>query len=251
MQSSRRIILLLGVVCFCFFGASRLYAEPKQIIFYDEYPPFSFQKNGEAQGLWVDLIEAILTDMQVPYELQIYPFKRALHSAKNGDGVVVGVVKNEQRTTFLDYSEPFYVEKNLLWMRKGHAFKFTNVEDLKGYSLGIKLGWSYGDEFDHAKEAELFSIIDGDTKQLYALLDAKRLDAVVDNDLAAQRLIPKLNLSHELESLSEPLLLANIYLATQKGRDPEFLAAFNRSLKKLKSSNRLAEIQARFRETMN
>lgn len=247
MNRPQVFTVLFGAMALCLFGSKSLYAEPKQVIFYDDYPPFSFQQNGEAQGLWVDLIEAILSDMNIPYELQVYPFKRALHSAKTGEGVVVGIVKNEQREAFLDYSDSFYVEKNLLWVRKGHSFEFTKIPDLKGHTLGIKLGWSYGDEFDQAKEAQWFSTIDGEIKQLYALLDAERLDALVDNDLAAPKLISKLNLKHELVSLSQPLLLASIYLAMKKGSDPRFLAAFNQTLSKLKKSNRLKEIQSQFR----
>ncbi|GLQ30142.1 substrate-binding periplasmic protein [Litoribrevibacter albus] len=242
-----------GFLFLCFFlglfCASVSWAEPKNIIFYEDNAPFSYQLNSEPEGLWVRLVRDILDDMKIPYRFSMYPFKRALHSAKAGEGVVVGIVKNDERLELLDHSEPFYVERNLLWVREGQSFNFKDIADLSGLVLGIKLGWSYGDDFDRAKHEKKFQAIDGNVKKLYALLDAKRLDALVDNDLAAPKNIASLNLTNKFESLPEPLLLANIYLALKRDSDPQFLIDFNRSLTKLRKQGRLAEIQTAFRKT--
>lgn len=236
------IILFLS----CHSMLNRADDKVETLIFYDEYPPFCYQDNGQTKGLFVDVVTAIFDDMGVAYKIKSYPFKRAMLSADMGEGIVVGIIKNNDRQRSLDYSSPFYIDKNVLFVSKGHAFPFSSINDLKGKRVGVKLGWSYGVEFDQATNNKLFTPIVGEPKQLYTLLQTGKLDAVVGNELSIPSLIKILRAPVEVESLPIPLLMADLYLAVQKGTKAELIEQFNYHVGRIKVSGEYDNILAKY-----
>jgi polar amino acid transport system substrate-binding protein len=237
------ITLLLS----CHGMLSRAEGNVETLIFYHENPPFSYQEDGQVKGLFVDVVTAIFDDMGVAYTIKTYPFKRAMLFANKGGGIVVGIIKNDEREKSLDYSSSFYIEKSVLFVSKGHGFPFNSINDLKGKRVGVKLGWSYGAEFDQATDNKLFTPIVGEPKQLYTLLQAGKLDAVIGRELYIPDLIKILRAPLEVESLPIPLLIADLYLAVKKGTKAELIEKFNYHIELIKLSGEYDNILAKYR----
>jgi len=216
---------------------SRAEGDVETLIFYDDFPPFSYLVDGQPKGLFIDVVTAIFDDMGEAYEIKSYPIKRALLSASKGQGIVVGILKNEERQKIFDYSSSFYIEKSMLFVSKGHTFPFSSVNDLKGKRVGVKLGWSYGSKFDQARNAQLFTPVVGEPKQLYALLKTGRLDAVVGNELSVPSLTKVMIPPVQIEALSTPLLMADLYIAAKKGTKTELIEKFNNHMTQIKVSD--------------
>ena len=230
----------------CLSMLSRAEGDVETLIFYDDFPPFSYLVDGQPKGLFIDVVTAIFDDMGEAYEIKSYPIKRALLSASKGQGIVVGILKNEERQKIFDYSSSFYIEKSMLFVSKGHTFPFSSVNDLKGKRVGVKLGWSYGSKFDQARNAQLFTPVVGEPKQLYALLKTGRLDAVVGNELSVPSLTKVMIPPVQIEALSTPLLMADLYIAAKKGTKTELIEKFNNHMTQIKVSDVYKDILKKY-----
>ena len=95
--------------------------------------------------------------------------------------------RTRERLTMFHFSEPIYA--NYVWLvtRSDATFAFNGMQDLKGKTVGIVRGTSYGDEFD-ANRNSLFQV-EEDTgshgARLKKLLN-RRMDVMVFGDRRSQ-----------------------------------------------------------------
>lgn len=120
------------------------------------------------------------------------------------------------------------------------------ISDLKGKRVGVKLGWSYGEEFDRAKERKLFTTTVGSPKQIYNLLDLGRLDTVVDNKLSGIGTINDLSLNQSIEALPQYLVLGGIYIAVKRGTNTELIKKFNHHVSRIRDNGEYEKILAKY-----
>ncbi|MFC0351604.1 substrate-binding periplasmic protein [Undibacterium danionis] len=111
-------------------------------------------------------------------DVRRYPWRRVLHNATNGEGLVFGIYKTPERLQIYIFSEPVYSDKIWLVYRCEDSFTFNSVADLKGKTIGIVQGSSAGDEFD-SQVNQLFKA-EYNTSSLagrFSKLYQKRMDA--------------------------------------------------------------------------
>jgi len=221
-------------------------AQAETLLFYEDYWPFSYIENAQTKGLYYDLATSIFDSMEKDYSVEVYPFKRSLMLSMSGKGLVVGIFKTDERSIELEFSEPFYQEESVLFVNKDNKFPFNAMSDLKGRQIGVKLGWSYGAEFDQAKESKLFTTVVGSTEQIYRLLELGRLDAVVDNKLSGISTINDLKVNQSIDVLPKPLVIGGIHIAAKKGLKSELLKQFNRHVSRIRDNGEYHKILNRY-----
>jgi polar amino acid transport system substrate-binding protein len=134
-------------------------------------------------GILVDVEILNYLQTQLPaysMVLEFYPWKRAFDMATNGEAGIFPLSKTEERLQIFEYSEAFNTDNIILVVLKGKEFPFQRIEDLKGKTLGISLGSSYGPEFERGKK-EIFTVEEnsGDPGSRLKKLLAERVDAVL------------------------------------------------------------------------
>lgn len=111
-------------------------------------PPFlMFSSKTEPYGIMVDIVGTVFKENGYTLEHIIQPWKRCLHSIKNGK---VDLVPNAsyklQRTEFSRYSYPIY-ETNIALFYKANRFnsppQFLSQEDIASYKVGGVSGFNY------------------------------------------------------------------------------------------------------------
>jgi len=234
-----RFFILCSVI-----NTAKIHAET--LLFYDDYPPYSYTEKSETKGLFFEVVSTVFKSMETEYMVEAYPFKRSLIMAMEGEGIVVGIFKTDERSLKLDFSKPFYHEKSVLYVNKENTFPFSSINDLKGKRVGVKLGWSYGAEFDQAKKRKLFTTTVGLPKQMYHLLALGRLDTVVDNELSGKGIINELNLNQKIEALPRQLIIGGIYIATKKGTNTQLIKKFNHHVSRIRESGVYEKILAKY-----
>ena len=209
---------------------------PALIVVDSGNPPFMYDANGEAAGLYPLLLKAIFGRLNIPMEIKAYPWKRALSMGEAGEAGVGGIYKNEKRLEIYDYSDKIYTENLMLYVKKGSGFKFETLDDLKGKEVGVILGWSYGDAFDKAREASLFHVqeVTTDNSNFEKLLQGK-VDYVVAIDIAADHIIREMKVEDQIEKLATPIAVNDTFLVFAKSTQPkDLLAKFNQTLSAMK-----------------
>jgi len=191
--------------------------------------PFMYEKDNQAAGLYPLLLQDAFKRMGVPATVEAYPWKRALVMGESGEAGIGGIYKTELRLKIYDYSAPLFFEKLLIYVKKGNGFEFNTVNDLKGKTLGVMSGWSYGDIFDQAKAQGLFKVeeVSTDIANFEKLL-LGRVDGVIAIELTAQQIISEKQYVGQIEVLATPLSINATYLVFAKSlQQTALLEKFN------------------------
>jgi len=179
--------------------------------------PFMYEADGQAAGLYPLAIAEAYRRMGTEVTIAAVPWKRALDGADNALNGVAGLYKTEDRLKKYDYSDKLFDEVVMIYVRKGHGFPFATVDDLKGRSVGVIRGWSYGDAFDTARRDGLFIAEEaaGD-EQNFAILDAGHIDCILAIGEAAAAAIASHGWHEQFEALALPLSKNPSYVAFNK-----------------------------------
>ena len=212
-------------------------------------PPKYYLENKVPKGILIDIMRYVETETDYSFDIQLYPWKRAYYSALNGKGGVIGLSKNSERLKIFDFSDVMYYDDMMLVVLKGNEFSFENIEDLKGKTLGVCRGVSYGDEFEKGKK-NIFKIDeDNNSVQRLKKLLAKRFDVALIGP-------GKLGIIQVIKQDSELLRKKDEFVILPKPfrRDPnflgflktmkmgDFLKEFNQALKKGHKSGAIQKI---------
>lgn len=208
----------------------------------DSYPPVIHLAQGRPRGFLVEVLERVEPRLQVHFDVQLMPWKRAYVLALRGQGGLIGVSRNQEREGLLDFSRPIYNDDIRVVVLKGHGFQFRELADLRGRRVGGVSGASYGEHVDVAIRDGLFTV-DRDIGQVSRLrkLLAGRLDAAFIGN-GERGFEWQLSSHPELEEqrdkfelLPVPLARDPLHLAFPKVlQQRDFLAQFDQLTKELK-----------------
>ncbi|MGX1981751.1 L-arginine-binding protein [Thermolongibacillus altinsuensis] len=125
-----------------------------------DYAPFEYidtAKGNEIIGFDVDLAKMITKELGYELEIVDMDFNGLIPALQAGkvDFVLAGMTPTEERKKNADFSDVYYVAKNMIVAKKGSGIK--TVEDLKGKTVGVQLG----------------SIQEGEAKKLAKTIDMK------------------------------------------------------------------------------
>jgi ABC-type amino acid transport substrate-binding protein len=191
--------------------------------------------------------------LDVAFDIRKYPWNRLLQNLNNGEGLALGLSKTQERLQTLHFSDPVYA--NYVWLvtRSDAVFPFRTLSDLKGKSLGVTRGSSYGEAFEREKNI-LFDVEEDEfalSARLNKLLN-HRMDALLFqhrgarpeqvetllNSWAAQHQLP-LPPGVSFRVLPKPLLIDPIHFAIRADLDDGLIARINQAIAKGKRNGEL------------
>ena len=146
---------------------------------HDGFPKY-FEHEGQAKGIVVDISKHCLNQMQVPYLIQLMPWKRAYTMAGRSEGGVIGLSVSDERLALFDFSDPIFTEHIVLVVQKGREFAYQNLADLQDKLIGATIGTSYGTAYDDAVASGNLTIVGfNDTRSGLGMLQRGRIDAIL------------------------------------------------------------------------
>ena len=117
-----------------------------------EYPPLEYKDaGGRPEGVAVEMVTQIMTDLGHRLYIEVLPWTRALKMVRYGKAdAIFTIFKNAAREGFLDYSEAVLISQLVaLYAPAGSPFDFDgDLEALKPYKIGVVSTISYGQAFD-------------------------------------------------------------------------------------------------------
>ncbi len=149
----------------------------------DDFPPFSFSKNGETTGIDVDIVNELGKRLGINFEITLMPWKRLLFMTQNGEFEgSMSLFKTNEREKFAIFTHPIHYSTFVLFVKKGNEFNFTSIKDLYGKTIMKDAGFSIGYEFDQAikeKKIKIFEIFE--FRDFFWSIINKDYDAFVNN----------------------------------------------------------------------
>jgi len=201
-----------------------------------DYAPYSYEENGIAKGLYVDILQQVFKKLgNYKVTFKMLPWKRALAMVEVGEqpAFFPPYYRPEKRPYISKYSEPIYVEKVLPICIKG-VLKKKNPQwpsDYKGLTIGTNRGFLAPGKafFKMAAKGELKLV---ETQNSYAalrMLMLNRLDCYVNSKLTIDWNLNKLKQLKIYQYATSNLIFSavisqeNAYIGYTKYGDKEFV----------------------------
>jgi polar amino acid transport system substrate-binding protein len=242
MKEGRIVMRRIATCLFILFSVSATTipvngAEDRITVVVDEnYPPYMFGTPDQARGLYPRLMAEIFARDGMEVSIRALPWKSALQAGEEGRAGVGGIYKTRARMEVYDYSEPFFEEHLVVYVRKGEAFPFSQLANLQGRAIGLNRAWSYGDAFDAARKNYGFTVEESDSNlENFKKLVAGRIDCLVADQVAASRIIQQKGWEDRVERLEQPAAVNPAHLAFSKRLEKgQVLEQFDRSLAEMR-----------------
>ncbi len=241
---------IIGIVLiFTALTAGSLWADHFQFVSL-EYPPLEFKgNNGKAEGIAVDIVTTIMTNLGHTVDIEILPWTRALNRTKVGKAdAIFTAYKNAERETFLDYSKTILVPQivALYALKESDIVYDGDLTKLKKFRIGVVSTISYGKKFDsirdqlNVKRAESM-------ESNFKKLNAKRIELVISNIYQGDFMVNKMGLQNDIKKLSPVVQSVDSFIGFSKLRKLTALRdQFDTELKKLIANGTYDSIMAEY-----
>lgn len=238
----RNILPLIAALLLLTSPACRAQTITRWIILVDaQNPPLAYREQNQTHGLYPFLIDQIARVAGVPVEIRASARIPAMLLMENGAASIGGLYKNAQRLKQFDFSAPLYTEKVILAYDKRHPLRFHGLQDLNNKRIGTLVGWSYGDDFDKARNSGQFVSFQNNTDQInLELLSNGLLDAIVGLDAGVRAALTSNPAAFKnIVVAHTPISVNQAYIAVKKDSPllPSFLK-FNTSMLAMQKDGR-------------
>ncbi len=204
--------------------------------FDDSNPPFASGTASTVSGIYPALIKEAFSRIKEPCTFMAYPWGRVIVKIDASELAAAGIYSNTERLKKYDFSKAVHTERLMLYTSKSKVFKYTAFPDLFGKTVGVRSGWSYGDEFDNAvKAGKIKTNPVGSDGQLLEMLKVNRLDVIIISFEAAEILVKKLGLSSALTRFPEPYSSVSGHIAfNKKANKTELLKRLDEAIESMR-----------------
>jgi polar amino acid transport system substrate-binding protein len=234
-----------------FLVASASAGEPTQLRFCeDPWPPYTLGEIDSVPetGIAVELFEELGERLDIDFQLKLLPWKRCLFWAETGDydGIML-LTRNEERATYLTFTDSVHEDKNLVWHRADRKFdhNFGSFADFVGVRIGITAGFNYGEAFNNAV-TELGLMVEEAPNILSNLrrLDLGRIDVFLVNKPAAEFSMANFpDLRERLTYADGPFEALPFYIGLSKASPAALeLERFNQAITQMRDAGTLEKI---------
>ena len=214
----------------------------------DTFAPMGFRdEDGNIVGFDIDLAKEVASRLGVELEAKPIDWSSAVLSLKKGDVDVVwnGFAISESRKQQVNFTKP-YLNNRLMIIKNADRSDIKTKEDLKGKVLGVQTGSSNYESLEAdpiSKEAKEIRQYDFNVNA-FLDLEAKRIDAVIVDEIVARYYISKENADFEI--LEEyPITYKSFGVGIRK-TDEELLNAIDKALDDMRADGKAAEISTKW-----
>ncbi len=144
-----------------------------------DYPPVSWAQGEELTGLAPAVARQLFTELGYTLRLDLLGnWKRCLQEVQAGNAdIVVAAYRISRRERYLAFSKQHIIADPLvLFVHRSQGPRFQSLDDLKGKTVGLLLGDSFGEQFDRFVQQHNRIEYVSQGRQNFAKLALQRID---------------------------------------------------------------------------
>jgi polar amino acid transport system substrate-binding protein len=156
-----------------------------------DFPPFEYMEGGKIVGFDIELITAILENLNYTVEVKDIAFMSLIPSlqADKIDVIAAGMTIDDEREEVIDFSDPYYKADQSVLIKTGSGVEINASHDLENFTASLAnltIGAQIGTTGEIWIEENLIntSIIPEDNYTPYELY----INAIADLDIGPERL---------------------------------------------------------------
>lgn len=227
--------------------STSLAAEPWRVVGDEQFAPYSFvtAEDDTPRGLDVELVDAVLREAKVSYDIRLYPWERVKRMLDRGEVQMAfqfaGTPLRQQQYELVG---PLRSGSTVFMTTAKTALSdWKSLDDLSPYVIGQVRGYAYEENFDRADLAR--DTTAQNPRQLVSMLLAGRIDIIVGDRVQLQYFVREQRAQEQVRILPRPLIQMPRFVAFAKG-DSERARQFSEALVRLRKSGTLGKIEQRW-----
>ncbi len=227
--------------------STSLAAEPWRVVGDEQFAPYSFvtAEDDTPRGLDVELVDAVLREAKVNYDIRLYPWERVKRMLDRGEVQMAfqfaGTPLRQQQYELVG---PLRSGSTVFMTTAKTALSdWKSLDDLSPYVIGQVRGYAYEENFDRADLAR--DTTAQNPRQLVSMLLAGRIDIIVGDRVQLQYFVREQRAQEQVRILPRPLIQMPRFVAFAKG-DSERARQFSEALVRLRKNGTLGQIEQRW-----
>lgn len=217
-----------------------------KLVYYDNYPPFSYYEEGRMKGILIDVLTEILQDrMGIPLTHEGLPWARAQYKVKNNQADAFITVPTEARRIYTEISEEsiFSITFTLFVSKDNeNKIKMSEIEEIDqliDYSLVHYIGSGWAEERLGGMNVHWVPLLD----KALELVALNHYDGIIDPSPVIRFVIKKNGYEDMIEELPNVLDSATFNLCIGKDSPfTEILPQFDLIVREMKSKGIIKDI---------
>jgi glutamine transport system substrate-binding protein len=206
------------------------------------FAPFEYMDKGKIVGFDVDLLDAIMKEAGIDYELKNIgwdPLFAALQN-KEIDMAISGITINDKRKQTYDFSIPYFESTHMIMVKENSPIK--NALDLKGKTIGVQNGTTGQEAVEKllGKENKNIKKFENTVVAIMDLLNGGVEAVVTDNAVASEYV--KNNPDKKIKTIADPDHFESEFYGLMFPKGSDLKAKVDEALKKVIESGKYAEI---------
>lgn len=216
----------------------------------NEWPPYTLLEDGQVRGIDADLLHLVLTNLGVPYDITLEPWRRCLHKMSEGklDILLDAFYSDERAKTMIFPSEAMAESAMVLFHARARPHVINSVEDLAGLRVGTEPGYAYSNQ--------AFATGNHFTREDAPTLDANlgklllgRIDLVITDRAVGLYTAKTMGVHDAIAFSPQPLYSDRVYAAfSQRPVTAALVPRFENELKRVKRTAQYAAILRRYHQ---
>ncbi|HDY97642.1 MAG TPA: transporter substrate-binding domain-containing protein [Pseudomonas sabulinigri] len=214
----------------------------------EAWAPYIFEQDGELRGIDYETVQQVLARLGHSSEWELVPWKRAMLSVSSGraDAILDILPTSARRQQLIFPAEYLSRNDSVLFYARKHPHPYNNLQSLRGLTLGVAPGYSYGSPAFMAADYFTREAAPSIEANLLKLL-SQRIDLAVVDRRAGLHVRKQLNLQEQIGFDPQPIGSGKLYLAFHRGEGKlELSQAFSAELTQFKGSENYQRILTKY-----
>lgn len=239
MTTALKLLLLFFSIALC--------AEEKLLIMTEEFPPYGYYDDGKLVGIGVDVVKAIMNQLNMEDSIHVYPWARAYNEIQtNENRVLFLMARTPERDSLFKWAGPIFRDSVFFYKRSDDMRELTSLDALKSVkNILVNRGFPQQKMLEKMEFPNLYLTVN--PKQDIRMMRAGRADIMVIGSAALGELIREEGLSAEfLINTGVHLFSTDLYIAFSKDVDSAYVERWNNAIRDLKDQGDLQKIFERY-----
>lgn len=113
----------------------------RYVLYTEQLPPYSIDQEGGAAGLSVDIVSALFSRVELPFEIQIVPWKRAYAVARNSaQACIFPIQRTQEREASFHWFSPITITQTGFYTLENSVHQIRTLGDVSGLKIGTYRG---------------------------------------------------------------------------------------------------------------
>jgi glutamine transport system substrate-binding protein len=206
------------------------------------FAPFEYMDKGKIVGFDVDLLDAVMKEAGMDYELKNIGWDPlfAAVQGKEIDMAISGITINDKRKQTYDFSVPYFESTHMIMVKENSPIK--NALDLKGKTVGVQNGTTGQAAVEKllGKENKNIKKFENTVVAIMDLLNGGVEAVVTDNAVASEYV--KNNPDKKIKTIADPEHFESEFYGLMFPKGSDLKPKVDEALKKVMESGKYAEI---------